>query len=155
MMNKPKAYVLHLSFITYRLSLALPLIALFSLGCSSGHDPMARAADAKKSPTQLRIEEAKAILKIYEIRLHNVRVNAEQEDVTWANVRETYEKKQKSLIDGAISEKELRDAKEEHDKWQVKDKIKDIEEAQGLLDIAKIRLEMVEAGMEVYRGNMP
>jgi hypothetical protein len=37
----------------------------------------------------------------------------------------------------------------------VKDQIKDIEEAQALLDIAKIRVQMVEAGMEVYRGNMP
>jgi hypothetical protein len=149
-MNKQKTRFLYASFIILTSSFALS-----SPGCSSGYDDRVRADDSKTSATRLRIEEAKAIMHVYEIRLHNVKVNAEQEDVTWANVRETFEKKNKSFVDGAISEKELRDAKEDYDKWQVKDQIKDIEEAQALLDIAKIRVQMVEAGMEVYRGNMP
>ncbi len=132
---------------------AIALAATF--GCSSGHDDRAHAQDRKKDATQLRIDEAKAIVKIYEIRLHNVVVNAKEEDVTWANVRETYEKKKKSYTEGAISEKDLRDAKERHDYWLVKDQVKDVQEAETLLDLAKIRLAMVEAGIEVYRGDAP
>ena len=149
-MNKASRAFLYSSFIILTAS-----FALFSVGCSNGYEQEARADDPKSNATRLRIEEAKGIMHVYEIRLHNVKVNAAQEDVTWANVRETFEKKNKSFVDGAISEKELRDAKEDYDKWQVKDQIKDIEEAQALLDIAKIRVQMVEAGMEVYRGNLP
>src|SRR3569623_2228902 len=104
-MNKASRAFLYSSFIILTAS-----FALFSVGCSNGYEQEARADDPKSNATRLRIEEAKGIMHVYEIRLHNVKVNAAQEDVTWANVRETFEKKYKSFVDGAISEKELRDA---------------------------------------------
>ncbi len=115
----------------------------------------AQADDARLDPLQLRVEEAKAIVQLFEIRLHNVKAAAAQEDLKWANVRETYEKAKNGYAQGAIAERALRDAKEQYDWWVLQDAIQDIQEAETKLNIAKIRLRLVEAGVEVYRGENP
>ena len=118
---------------------------------------VAQTADTQPTdaPQQLRIEEAKEFVRIYEIRLHNIKVKAEQEDLKWALVNATFEKMEAANLKGAVTERDYRETKEQYDWWKLEDKIQDWQLVEAELNLAKIRLRMVESGEVVYRGNLP
>jgi hypothetical protein len=113
--------------------------------------PVALAADTpSKSPSSLIIEEADAVVELYEIRLHNEHMRAEQEDLKWNLVKENFERMEQAHKNGAVNERVYREAKYEYDYWSNQDKIKDIAEAEVNLKLAKIRQRMARAGMRPY-----
>jgi hypothetical protein len=133
----------------------LALVFVSGAGCSSGGDDRLRADESSAIVNPLRVEEAQAVVKLNEIRLFNVEARAQQEDLKWANVKETFESAKAAHEKGAISERSFRDAKEQYDWWVLQDNIQDWQEAQAELEIAKIRLRMVQRGIEVYHGQRP
>lgn len=103
----------------------------------------------------LRIEEAQAYVRLYEIRLRNAKVLADQEGLKWDNVNATFAQLERAHEKGAISDKSYREAKEQFEWYRLQDKIEDWQEIEEELNIAKIRLRMVERGMVVYGGDKP
>lgn len=135
--------------VSFSLAILL-LLSIAVLAVGAGTDK-----DAASTERRLRIEEARAIVGVYEIRLHNAKVRAEQEDVKWANVNETFQHLEKAHSAGAVPDKAYRESKEQYDWWKVQDRIHDWQEAEAELAIATVRLRMVESGMQVYQASKP
>ncbi len=110
---------------------------------------LGHAADPVR-PHQLWVDEADAVVELYEIRLHNVRMRADQEDLKWNQVKTNYERMSEAHKRGAVNERDFRDAKYEYDYWTLQDRIKDVAEAETNLKLAKIRKKMAEAGERPY-----
>lgn len=111
--------------------------------------------DAATKQRALRVVEAQAIVRVYEIKLHNAKIRADQEDVKWANVNDTFESLQKAHTQGAVPDKVYRESKEQYDWWKLQDQVQDWQEIEAELAIARVRVQMVESGLHVYEGNTP
>jgi hypothetical protein len=111
------------------------------------------AAGAEPVPQEVRalwVEEAQAVVELYEVRLYNVKRNADQEDLKWNLVKENYARMEEADKSGAINERNYREAKYEYDYWRLKDEVRDIQEAEANLKLAQIRLKMAKAGFRPY-----
>ncbi|MBS0207711.1 MAG: hypothetical protein JSS27_02035 [Planctomycetes bacterium] len=128
--------------------------ALFLAASASVAFPPDKPA-AATSELSLRVEEAQAYVRLYEIRLLNAKVIAEQEGLKWDNVNATFAQLERAFEKGAISDKSFREGKEQFEWYRLQDKIQDWQEIEEELNIAKIRLRMVERGMVVYGGDKP
>lgn len=101
----------------------------------------------KGEEIKLRLEEADAIVELYETKLYNMQLKAQQDDLRFKHVKECYEKAKQGSHDGYMPERSVREAKLAYDVFVLDDKKKDIEEAKAELRIAKARRKMVEAGI--------
>lgn len=94
---------------------------------------------------KVRLEEAEAIVELYEIRLYNVKNKAKQDDLRLENAKAIY--KTLSASSGSVSERSIADAKYNWKLLEIDSKRKDIEEAEAELKIATARRNMVRAGI--------
>ncbi len=118
----------------------LLFLLLFVVSCSSVDE------DKEK---ELRIEHAKAVVKLYDLRLHDMKHKAKMDDFKNADIKRKYLTAKKCYETGSLSERSYREAKMEYDISLHQHMYKDIQQAETLLEIAKIRLKMAEAGMKV------
>jgi hypothetical protein len=110
--------------------------------------PACVACEVKdKGEIKLRLEEADAIVELYEVKLYNMKLKAQQDDLRFKHIKECYEKAKQGSRDGYMPERSAREAKLAYDVFVLDDKKKDIAEAEAELRIAKARRKMVEAGI--------
>jgi CRISPR/Cas system CMR-associated protein Cmr1 (group 7 of RAMP superfamily) len=109
------------------------------------------AAEPALKPQQaVLVEEAEAVVELYETRLHNVNKRADQEDLKWNLVKDNFLSIEEAHRTGAINERDYREAKYNFEYWQKQDEIHDVIEAEIELKLARIRLKMVKLGMHPY-----
>ena len=129
--------------------IACQLVAFGYIVLSPNPMPACVACEVKDKSEEikLRLEEADAIVELYETKLYNMKLKAQQDDLRFKHVKECYEKAQQGSRDGYMSERSAKEAKLAYEVFVLDDKKKDIEEAKAELRIAKARRKMVEAGI--------
>lgn len=101
----------------------------------------------RSEEVRLRLAEADAVVELHEVRLYNVKVRAEQDDLRLENARSRYLRAEVLLAKGGCSEQYYNDVRLEYRLLRLQTKVKDVEEAEAELKIMKARREMIRHGV--------